>query len=106
MFLVHICITHQADRSDHNPAELQASTVQHIKERHHATDSPAFHEPPPHSNSNGSLNQDPALATGKMANGEVKEATYVRDEVSGPLNGAGNEVEIDVEVQERVKKSA
>lgn len=45
------------------------------------------------------------LSTKKMRNGEVKEAVYVRDEVSGPLTGAGSEVEVDVdvEIEEKVR---
>lgn len=83
---------------------MQARTVQHVKERHHDNDSPTFHEPPPHSRGDAQGNQEPALSTGKMHNGEVKEAVYVRDEVSGPLTGAGSELEVDVNVEEKVRK--
>ncbi|KAI0766781.1 hypothetical protein BC629DRAFT_1292894 [Irpex lacteus] len=74
----------KADRSDHNPEELATETVQHIKERHHSA--------PP-----------------KGLNGEERvdayEASYERDETTGPLkNSAPKENAQREQYKERVSK--
>ncbi|KAH9950006.1 hypothetical protein B0H21DRAFT_832935 [Amylocystis lapponica] len=67
----------KADRSDHNIGDMQSKTVKHIKERHHSADSA---EP-----------VEQATNTARMSNGgstESHQATYERDEISGPLGSA------------------
>ncbi|OBZ72135.1 hypothetical protein A0H81_07656 [Grifola frondosa] len=66
----------KADRANVSLADLQASTVKHVKERHHSEAS-----------------NEPGVDTEHMDNGntiESQEAVYERDEISGPLAGAGS----------------
>ncbi|KZT07738.1 uncharacterized protein LAESUDRAFT_724733 [Laetiporus sulphureus 93-53] len=86
----------KADRSELKLPELQQLTVEHVKKRHHAT---------------GSSSVDPSEQgsnTAAMSDGDVVDAVYEREEVTGPLKGAasGSEfVEEDIEVTHRVTRT-
>lgn len=74
----------QADRSDATYDDMQASTVKHIKERHHPSSSPDANP------------NDQATNTSRMSEGDVVEAVYEREEVSGPLKGnSGSRVSVE-----------
>ncbi|KAI9000656.1 hypothetical protein BD414DRAFT_472351 [Trametes punicea] len=64
-----------------SPKDLQDKTIKYVKSRHHATDSAATVEPPPH---------EPGVSVSRMKNndGGVEEAPYSRDEIDGPLKNA------------------
>jgi len=80
----------KADRSDHSPEELTAATIQYIKDRHHSTQS-------------ASDTPDQVKPTNGEERLDAREATYERDEISGPLKGSGvKEVHEREVIKERV----
>ena len=83
----------QADQSpeDGGPAALQEKTVTRIKRRYHEEESP---EPNP---AEQSLGTEQGTNTSRMAHGETVHAVYEREEISGPLGGAGAQKEVEVE---------
>ena len=86
----------QADRDGGSPAEMQARTVQYIKDRHHADDAPTFTEPSP-------MSEPVGVSHNRMRNGaDEAEASYARDEVDGPLKQARGTVVEKVEHKEDI----
>jgi len=72
----------KADRSDVSPAELASTTIQYIKDRHHAA------------------------PTGEERV-DAREASYERDEITGPLKGSDagvKEVHEREVIKERVQR--
>ncbi|TFY54740.1 hypothetical protein EVJ58_g8683 [Rhodofomes roseus] len=85
----------KADQShgegDGGTAAMQQNTVTHVKRRYHEEDSPV---PNPQEQTSS---PEQGTNTSHMAHGENVHAVYERDEVSGPLGGAGDENSVEVE---------
>ncbi|EKM58393.1 uncharacterized protein PHACADRAFT_252678 [Phanerochaete carnosa HHB-10118-sp] len=70
----------KADRSDHNLHELQEETLHHIKQRHghgESTVAEPSDVPPKSGNNKGAVSGEERV--------DAYEATYERDEMTGPL---------------------
>lgn len=70
----------QADGDNHSINDLQAQTLEHVKKRHGDHNSPASKP--------GEIPQTPKGAVSGEERVDAYEATYERDDLSGPLKNS------------------